>query len=82
MSTHQMYQVEALCNRIVLIDDGQTVLYGLVNEIKRNFAGNAVILAGQGTLPNCPACWRPGSKTACGTCRWKSAPTRRRYCKR
>jgi ABC-2 type transport system ATP-binding protein len=54
MSTHQMYQVEALCNRIVLIDDGQTVLYGLVNEIKRNFAGNAVILAGQGDFAHLP----------------------------
>ena len=54
MSTHQMYQVEALCNRIVLIDDGQTVLYGLVNEIKRNFAGNAVILAGQGDFAQLP----------------------------
>ena len=28
MSTHQMYQVEALCDRIVLIDHGRTVLCG------------------------------------------------------
>lgn len=48
MSTHQMYQVEALCNRIVLIDKGQTVLYGPVDEIKRNFAGNAVKVTGHG----------------------------------
>ena len=48
MSTHQMYQVEALCDRIVLIDEGRTVLYGAVGEIKRNFAGNAVTIEGQG----------------------------------
>ncbi len=50
MSTHQMYQVEALCNRIVLIDKGWTVLYGLVNDIKRNFAGNAIVVQGQGNF--------------------------------
>jgi ABC-2 type transport system ATP-binding protein len=54
MSTHQMYQVEALCNRIVLINLGRTVLYGKVDEIKRNFAGNAVVLEGQGDFSHIP----------------------------
>jgi ABC-2 type transport system ATP-binding protein len=54
MSTHQMYQVEALCDRIVLIDEGQTVLYGPVREIKRNFAGNAIVIEGQGDLTGIP----------------------------
>lgn len=54
MSTHQMYQVEALCDRIVLIDGGCTVLYGAVDEIKRNFAGNAVAIEGQGDLSGIP----------------------------
>jgi ABC-2 type transport system ATP-binding protein len=54
MSTHQMYQVEALCNRIVLIDKGRTVLYGAVGEIKRNFAGNAIVLEGQGDFTHIP----------------------------
>ena len=52
MSTHQMYQVEALCNRIVLINRGSTVLYGEVEQIKREFAGNAVVLEGQGDFSN------------------------------
>jgi ABC-2 type transport system ATP-binding protein len=52
MSTHQMYQVEALCNRIVLINRGSTVLYGEVEQIKRDFAGNAVVLEGQGDFSN------------------------------
>jgi ABC-2 type transport system ATP-binding protein len=54
MSTHRMYQVEALCNRIVLINEGRTVLYGAVDEIKRNFAGNAIVLEGQGDLSDIP----------------------------
>jgi ABC-2 type transport system ATP-binding protein len=54
MSTHQMYQVEALCNRIVLIDEGNTVLYGEVNQIKRQFAGNAITLVGQGDFEGLP----------------------------
>ncbi|MGC9349532.1 MAG: ABC transporter ATP-binding protein [Anaerolineae bacterium] len=54
MSTHQMYQVEALCNRIVLINRGETVLYGEVDEIKRDFAGNAVTLEGQGDFDQLP----------------------------
>jgi ABC-2 type transport system ATP-binding protein len=54
MSTHQMYQVEALCNRIVLINQGRTVLYGKVDEIKRDFAGNAVVVEGQGDFSHVP----------------------------
>jgi len=54
MSTHQMYQVEALCDRIVLINRGRTVLYGQVDQIKRNFAGNAVVIEGQGNLDGLP----------------------------
>jgi ABC-2 type transport system ATP-binding protein len=48
MSTHQLYQVEALCNRIVLIHRGRSVLYGDVEQIKRGFAGNAVLISGHG----------------------------------
>jgi ABC-2 type transport system ATP-binding protein len=54
MSTHQMHQVEALCNRIVLIDRGESVLYGEVNKIKRNFSGNAIVIEGQGELSHIP----------------------------
>ncbi|MDT8305854.1 MAG: ATP-binding cassette domain-containing protein [Anaerolineae bacterium] len=54
MSTHQMHQVEALCNRIVLINKGVSVLYGRVAEIKRDFAGNAVALDGEGPFDQLP----------------------------
>jgi ABC-2 type transport system ATP-binding protein len=54
MSTHQMYQVEALCNRIILINEGRSVLYGRVDEIKHNFAGNAIRLEGSGDFSDIP----------------------------
>ena len=54
MSTHQMYQVEAMCSRIALINKGRTVLYGEVDQIKHNFAGNAVTVKGQGDFMNVP----------------------------
>ncbi len=50
MSTHQMYQVEALCSRIALINQGEVVLYGEVDEIRRRFAGNAVVVEGEGNF--------------------------------
>jgi ABC-2 type transport system ATP-binding protein len=54
MSTHMMHQVEALCSRIALINRGRTVLYGEVEQIKRDFAGNAVVFEGQGDLSAVP----------------------------
>ncbi len=42
LSTHQMNLVEALCNRILLIHRGHSVLYGPLGEIKRQFAPHAV----------------------------------------
>jgi len=54
MSTHQMYQVEQLCSRIALIDKGRVVLYGQVDQIKREFAGNAVAVKGQGNFEGIP----------------------------
>ena len=54
MSTHQMHQVEELCDRIVLIDHGRTVLYGGLDEIRRQFSGHAVLVRTPGALPALP----------------------------
>jgi ABC-2 type transport system ATP-binding protein len=51
MSTHQMHQVEELCDRIVLIDHGRDVLYGGLDEIRRRYAGRAVLVRAAGELP-------------------------------
>jgi ABC-2 type transport system ATP-binding protein len=57
LSTHQMDQVEELCDRIVMIDRGKRVLYGTVREIKKTYAeeirhaagrGNVVVVDGEG----------------------------------
>jgi len=54
MSTHQMHQVEELCDRIVLIDDGKDVLYGSLDDIRKQFSGEAVLVRAQGDLPAIP----------------------------
>jgi len=51
MSTHQMHQVEELCDRIVLIHEGQNMLYGDLGQIRRRYAGNALLLQTADTLP-------------------------------
>jgi ABC-2 type transport system ATP-binding protein len=51
MSTHQMHQVEELCDRILLIDHGRDVLYGNLSEIRRRYAGHAVVVQVSGDLP-------------------------------
>jgi ABC-2 type transport system ATP-binding protein len=42
MSTHQMQRVEEMCERILLIDHGKRMLYGSLNDIRMQFAGNTV----------------------------------------
>ncbi|NLE75729.1 MAG: ATP-binding cassette domain-containing protein [Chloroflexi bacterium] len=54
MCTHQMHQVEELCDRIVLIDKGRDVLRGSLAEIRRQYAGHAVVVSAQGPLPTLP----------------------------
>jgi len=44
LSTHNMNQVEEMCDRILLIDHGQAVLYGSLAEIKSRYAEHAVLL--------------------------------------
>jgi len=51
MSTHQMHQVEELCDRILLIDRGTQILYGGLDTIRRSYAGHAVLVHASGKLP-------------------------------
>jgi ABC-2 type transport system ATP-binding protein len=51
MSTHIMHQVEEMCNRIVLINQGRNVLYGQVAQIQREYSGHAVRVKVDGELP-------------------------------
>jgi ABC-2 type transport system ATP-binding protein len=54
MSTHQMHQVEELCERIFLIDHGRTMLYGPLDEIRKRFSGNALLVRANSPLPELP----------------------------
>jgi len=51
MCTHQMAQVEQLCDRLVLIDHGQLVLEGSLADIRKKFASNDVIIRTESSIP-------------------------------
>ena len=51
MSTHQMHQVEKMCDRILLVNKGEDVLYGKLAEIRKQFASHAVQVRSNGDLP-------------------------------
>ncbi|NTV85088.1 MAG: ATP-binding cassette domain-containing protein [Bacteroidales bacterium] len=52
MCTHQMNLVEELCDRIVLIDQGRTVLYGSLESIRRQFSSREILIRPVGSLPD------------------------------
>lgn len=54
LSTHDMNQVEAMCNRILLINHGRVVLYGALDEIKAGYAEHAVALECDGLPERLP----------------------------
>ena len=54
LSAHQMNQVEELCDRILMIDNGQAVLYGDLAEIKSRYRSNSVIVNVHGELGEVP----------------------------
>ena len=40
--THQMEEVERLCDRLILLKDGQAAAYGTLEEVKKQFGGAAM----------------------------------------
>jgi len=54
MSTHQMHRVEEMCQRILLIDHGERVLYGPLDDVREQFATNAVEVDLKGELDEVP----------------------------
>lgn len=50
MSTHQMDEVERMCDRILMINKGNTVLHGKLDNIKKKF-GFSVFVDYSGKLP-------------------------------
>lgn len=54
MVTHQMEEVERLCNRAILLKDGKAEAYGTIDDIKDNFGGQRIILRYKGELQSRP----------------------------
>jgi ABC-2 type transport system ATP-binding protein len=50
LSTHQMNEIEELCDRILMINHGRLVLYGNLAEIKSKYRSNSVLLECTGEL--------------------------------
>ncbi|MFC1994645.1 ABC transporter ATP-binding protein [Chloroflexota bacterium] len=50
LSTHMMNEVEELCDRILMINRGQAVLYGNLAEIKSRYKKNSVLVEAEGEL--------------------------------
>ena len=56
MSTHQMSQVEEMCDRLLMINHGQQKLYGAVEDIRQQYALHAIIVEGQGNWAALAGC--------------------------
>jgi ABC-2 type transport system ATP-binding protein len=51
MCTHQMHQVEELCDRLVLIDHGRAVLYGTLAEVRQKYTTQDILINSSAPLP-------------------------------
>jgi ABC-2 type transport system ATP-binding protein len=70
LSTHQMNQVEALCDRVALINQGRLMVYGEVGEVRRRYSRPEVLVHARGPLPAVPAA---SSTTSQGDGVWRVA---------
>jgi ABC-2 type transport system ATP-binding protein len=52
LCSHQMHLVEELCDRIVLIDHGKVMLYGELEEVRKRYAANALLVRSEKELPD------------------------------
>ena len=51
MVTHQMEEVERLCDRVILLKDGVARAYGTVEQVQDQFGGTIVHVDHDGTIP-------------------------------
>jgi ABC-2 type transport system ATP-binding protein len=51
MSTHQMNQAEEMCERIILIDKGKIILSGMLEDVRRQFSKNELIVKARNWIP-------------------------------
>ena len=54
LSTHQMNQVEEICDRVLMVNDGREVLYGNIEEVKARFRQHSVQVNVEGEIGDLP----------------------------
>jgi len=54
LSTHQMNQVEEMCDRVLMINHGRAVLYDEMREIRTKFRKKTLMVDVDGDLPDVP----------------------------
>ena len=54
LSTHQMNQVEELCDQVLMIDQGRAVLSGAVEEVRSAFGKGSIVVEGDGIPADLP----------------------------
>lgn len=54
MSTHQMYQIEEMADRLLMISRGKQALYGPVDDVRKQYALHAVVVEGEGEWASLP----------------------------
>ncbi|RKR76061.1 ABC transporter ATP-binding protein [Frondihabitans australicus] len=54
MVTHQMEEVERLCDRVILLKNGGAEAYGTISEVQDQFGGTTVRMRYSGTVPDSP----------------------------
>jgi ABC-2 type transport system ATP-binding protein len=54
LSTHQMNEVEELCDHILMLNNGSAVLYGNLKEIKSRYRNHSVLVDIEGELGEVP----------------------------
>ncbi len=54
MVTHQMEEVERLCDRVILLKDGTAEAYGTIDEVQNKYGGRIIRIRHGGTIPPSP----------------------------
>ena len=51
MVTHQMEEVERLCDRVILLKDGKARAYGTISEVQGQFGNEVIVVKSTNTIP-------------------------------
>ena len=54
MVTHQMEEVERLCDRVILLKGGQAEAYGTIPEVQNQYGGTTIRVGYSGEIPESP----------------------------